>query len=147
MQWLIEVLEGHPTSEAAQHLQAGFIAWARSGGHAPDGVGRGRPTFPSLATCLGLPSNPDKAMLRVRDTYLRQASELVGVDYAQRWQRAVGLHAATQRFMVRSWPCWWALKAPPEHATRLEALLWHAARAGSGKLPQTARRYHQIIGD
>lgn len=147
MQWLIDVFEGQPTSEAAQHLQAGFIAWARSGGRAHDGAGRGRPTFPSLATCLGLPSNPEQAMLRLRNTYLRQASELVGVDYGQPWKRAVRLHDATQHFMVRSWPCWWALEAPPDRATRLEVLLWQAARAGSGKLPQTARRYRQIIAD
>ena len=85
------------------------------------------------------------AMLKLRDWHLLQASELVGCDYAQRWQRAKRLHAAAQQFMGRAWPCWWALEAPPTHATRVEALLWHAARAGSGSLPQTVRRYAQII--
>ena len=145
MQWLVDVFEGTPSTEAAQHLQAAFIKWARSAGHTHDATGRRRPTFPDLARCLGLPANPDAAMLKLRDWHLLQASELVGCDYAQRWQRAKRLHAAAQQFMGRAWPCWWALEAPPTHATRVEALLWHAARAGSGSLPQTVRRYAQII--
>lgn len=145
MQWLIDVLEGNPTSEAAQHLQAAFIAWSRSGGHAHDATGRRRPTFPDLARCCGLPANPDSAMLKLRDWHLLQASELVGADHAQRWQRAKRLHMAAQHFMARQWPCWWNLSEPPQHASRLEALLWRAALAGGGKLPTTARRYAQLL--
>ena len=145
MQWLIDVLEGNPTSEAAKHLQAAFIAWSRSAGHAHDATGRRRPTFPDLARCLGLPANPDAAMLKLRDWHLLQASELVGCDYAQRWQRAKLLHAAAQHFMGRAWPCWWAMEAPPTYATRVDVLLWHAARAGAGSLPTTVQRYAQII--
>ena len=145
MQWLVDVFDGNPTSEAAQHLQAAFIAWSRSGGHAHDATGRRRPTVPDLARCLGLPANPDAAMLKLRDWHLLQASELVGADHAQRWRRAKRLHMAAQHFMARLWPCWWALKEPPSHATKVEALLWHAARAGGGKLPTTARRYAQLL--
>ena len=113
MQWLVDVFEGTPSTEAAQHLQAAFIKWARSAGHTHDATGRRRPTFPDLARCLGLPANPDAAMLRLRDWHLLQASELVGCDCTQRWQRAKRLHAAAQQFMGRAWPCWWELKAPP----------------------------------
>ncbi len=145
MQWLFDVFEGTPSTEAAQHLQAAFIKWARSAGHTHDATGRRRPTFPDLARCLGLPANPDAAMLKLRDWHLLQASELVGADYAQRWQRAKLLHAAAQHFMGRAWPCWWAMEAPPTYATRVDVLLWHAARAGAGSLPTTVQRYAQII--
>ena len=145
MQWLVDVFDGNPTSEAAQHLQAAFIAWSRSGGHAHDATGRRRPSFPNLARYCGLPANPDAAMLKLRDWHLLQASELVGADHAQRWQRAKRLHMAAQHFMARLWPCWWALKEPPSYATKVEALLWHAARAGAGSLPTTVQRYAQII--
>ena len=70
---------------------------------------------------------------------------LLGADYAQRWQRAKLLHAAAQHFMGRAWPCWWAMEAPPTYATRVDVLLWHAARAGAGSLPTTVQRYAQII--
>ena len=146
MQWLVDIFEGKPSSEAAQHLQQGFVAWARSSGHVHDAsTGRRRPSFPALAQCLGLPANPDQAMLKLRDWHLQRASELLGVDYAQRWQRAVTLNDAAQRFMARQWPCWWALQTPPDHASGLDRELWHAARAGMGRLPQTARRYAQIL--
>ena len=145
MQWLVDVLNGKPTSEAAQHLRGAFMAWSRSGGHSHDATGRRRPTFPDLARCCGLPTNPAAAMRKLRDWHLVQASELVGADYSQRWQRAKRLHAAAQHFMGRSWPCWWALEAPPAHATGVKVQLWHAARAGAGRLPKTVRRYAQII--
>lgn len=35
MQWLVDVFEGTPSTEAAQHLQAAFIKWARSAGLLP----------------------------------------------------------------------------------------------------------------
>lgn len=84
MQWLVDVLNGKPTSEAAQHLRGAFMAWSRSGGHSHDATGRRRPTFPDLARCCGLPTNPAAAMLKLRDWHLVQASELVGADYSQR---------------------------------------------------------------
>ena len=145
MQWLIEFMNGEPRPEAIEHLKAALHTWFRSGGHAHDATGRRRPTFPDLARCCGLPANPEAAMLRVRNWHLLQASELVGADYSQRWQRAKLLYAAAQHFMARTWPCWWALEAAPTHATKIEALLWNAARAGSGRLPKTVRRYAQII--
>ena len=51
MQWLVDVLEGNPTSETAQHLQAAFIAWSRSSDHTHDATGRRRPTWPGAAAC------------------------------------------------------------------------------------------------
>ena len=42
MQWLVDVFEGTPSTEAAQHLQAAFIKWARSAGHTHDATGRRR---------------------------------------------------------------------------------------------------------
>lgn len=147
MQWLIEVLNGTPGPEAAEHLRAAFIAWFQSGEHEQRGIDgkKARRSHPGLARFLRVPENPELARLKVRDWYLRQASELVHADYSQRYRRAVRLHAAAQHFMARQWPCWWHLKTPPSNASKLEALLWHAAQAGSGRLPTTARRYAQLL--
>ena len=76
MNWLDSILAGAPTPEAVEHLQRGFAAWLRSGGHAYDASGRRRPVFPALSACLGLSANPATAALRMRDAYLRHAADL-----------------------------------------------------------------------
>ncbi|QXL83264.1 hypothetical protein [Comamonas sp. NLF-1-9] len=143
MQWLIDVLAGDPSPEALAHLQRAFTAWSNAS--ATCGAGTGRKRFPSLSQCLGLPANPEHAQRQVRDWYLLQASELVGANFADRAVRARRLHQAVQRFMARQWPCWWDLSEPPAHADALQKMLWHAARAGAGRLPKTRRRYGQLL--
>jgi hypothetical protein len=145
MNWLDSILAGAPTPEAVEHLQRGFAAWLRSGGHAYDASGRRRPVFPALSACLGLSANPATAALRMRDAYLRHAADLVGVERTQTWRRATQLAHAANRFLARRWPCWWNLSAPPTNATRLDALLWHATQAGGGRLPTTPERFMQIL--
>jgi len=132
MQWLVDVLNGQPGPEATEHLRRAFITWWQSGGRARRGAdGRlMRSGHLSLARCAGLPENPENARLQLRNWYLRQATEL---------------HAALSDFAGRKWPCWWSLSEPPMQATELESLLWHATRAGGGKLPGTARRIAQIL--
>lgn len=147
MQWLVDVLNGEPGPEATEHLRRAFITWWQSGGRGRrDADGRlMRSGHLSLARCAGLPENPENARLQLRNWYLRQAAELLDAPIDQPWRRATELHAALVDFAGRKWPCWWSLSEPPMQATELESLLWHATRAGGGRLPGTARRIAQIL--
>lgn len=67
MQWLADVFDGNPTSEAAQHLQAAFIAWSRSVVAMPmTQQAAGVPHSQTWPGAAGLPANPDAAMPAAR---------------------------------------------------------------------------------
>jgi len=137
--WLASVIEGRPSPDAIAAMSGALLRWWRFA--AAGGCRR-----VSLARCAGLPENPARARLALRDHYLRRAAALLDVPASQPWRRAEAMAAAADLFMRRKWPVWWSLAAAPEHAEAIERLLWHAAQAGGGKLPGTARWYHKILG-
>jgi hypothetical protein len=96
----------------------------------------------SLHRALGLPPTPQKVRQAVRDAHLRSAAQLPEGDP---WQRAQQLHRSCQRFMRRQWPSWLHLDAPPAHAEPVPALLWYAARAAGGSLPESAQTMYRLI--
>ena len=61
------------------------------------------------------------------------------------WQRAKQLCQAAETFQRRLWPCWFAMSAPPLQARPVDALLWHAMSAASGKLPRTTQAFKRIL--
>ncbi|MBL0420233.1 hypothetical protein JI739_07745 [Ramlibacter sp. AW1] len=136
MQWFATVIlagDDDPIPpEAAAVMARGLRAWARSG---RCGI--------SLPRFMGLPSNPEKARLRLRDDYLREAAAALEID--RPWQRATALHEAARRFMRHEWLCWCDLDAPPAHASVVDHWLFLATKAAGGELPETARRMDQIV--
>ena len=134
-------------AELVEAMLAGLRRWVLSGHRGarnPNG-GRIKSDPITVGRCLGLPASPERARLLLRDAYLRQAAALLGQGERITWQLACRLHREIRRFLAHEWPCWWALAAPPDHATELDRVLWLATRAGGGKLPGTARRLSQIL--
>lgn len=135
-----------PRAKTAQHLLAAFIAWSRSRGHAHDATGAGvthSPTWPGAAGC---PQTPDAtAMLKLRDWHLLQASELVGADHAQRWQRAKRLHIAAQRFMAGAVAVLVEPEGTTQHASRSWTLCCGTQHEPVAASCPTARRYAQLL--
>lgn len=132
MDWLASVLQGQadepPTPEAARRLATGVRTWLQSGGAL------------SLTRCLGLHHSPERVRMQMRDHYLRQAGQALGIEL-----QAAILHARMREFMGRRWPCWLDLREPPAYADPVDACLWHAARAAGGTLRMTRRRLAQIL--
>ena len=100
--------------------------------------------MPELPAALGLPRNAEAARQAVRDQWLREAARELGVGMGP-WERARQLDQAVRQFRGRRWPCWCDRTAPPTHATRLDACLFRAMRAAGGRMPDTARRFDQIL--
>ncbi len=50
------------------------------------------------------------------------------------------LAEAVRRFRLRKWPRWQRFEQPPERATELERILFHAFKVGGGKVPESRYR-------
>ena len=146
--WLTDAIEGKPSPEAVEQMCKALRSWWMSAGQhgtrGPQGK-RKRSSRLGLARCAGLPESPERARIVVRDWYLRQAAETLGVSVAKPWLRALELRRAVAAFRSRKWGMWCQLDEPPGYASHTEVLLWRAARASFGDLPGTARRYRQIL--
>lgn len=145
---LLALLEDRPSPEAWQWVRERVRAWLLSGQRgALDADGRRlRRPSPSLARCLGMPSTPEPARLRLRDEYLYRLAQHVEAEIGPHpWRIAVELARMAQRFELRKWPAWWRLDEAPEHASELERLLFEARRIGGVPLPSTPRRYRQLL--
>ncbi|MEY8688960.1 MAG: hypothetical protein AB9M53_03655 [Leptothrix sp. (in: b-proteobacteria)] len=95
-----------------------------------------------LERWAGLPTTPGGVRRAARNAYLmRAASMFHGTD----WERAHQLHKALTTFRQRRWEAWHAMDAPPTHADALDALLWHALRAGAGAAPGTAQGLLRVL--
>lgn len=132
MDWLPELLrEGQLDELAMQSLARGFTTWLEAGGSL------------SLQRCLGLPANPERVRLAMRDGHLRDAAQ--HIDAPTDWQRAGLMLDAARQFELRRWACWWSYPAPPPHASDLDRCLFLAMRAGGGALPKSQRQYFNIL--
>lgn len=148
MEIIEAIFRGEPDHEATRRMFDGLRRWVLSGhkadSKAPPQVRR--QYGPTLNACLGLPANPERARIALRDAMLRLAAgELPHETRNHPWRLAATLHREAQKFAGHRWHCWIDMEQPPDHATRLEARLWLAMKAGGGKLPGTPRRMAQIL--
>lgn len=149
MDWLRDFLGDDPSAESLEHVRAGLRIWLRGATHARrdrDGVLK-RPRPVGLGRCMGLPENPWRARLRLRDACLREVAQLIGFDPEHAWNGAQRLHAEIELFMSRRWPCWRHLSVAPAHGDPVNKLLFEATCHGGGSLPGTARRLLSILND
>lgn len=118
------------TVEDAQALRDGLRLWVLADGELP------------LERCLRLPPTPRKLRQAVRDAHLRAAAAALG---APTWQTADALRDRVEVFLGRRWPAWFDLAGPPVHADRVDAELWHAARAAGGALPTSTPTLFRLL--
>ena len=104
-----------------------------------------RSQSPSLNQCLGLPTKPEKARLRLRNANLCQAAKLLPVDQSNHAAVAKMLALEVRRFMHHRWLIWNKEETPPTNASDLNRLIFMAAQHGGGALPTTPRQYITII--
>ncbi len=148
MEIIEAIFRGEPDHDATRRMFDGLRRWVLSG-HKADSKTPAqirRQYGPTLNACLGLPANPERARIALRDAMLRLAAgELAQETGNHPWRLAFALHREAQKFAGHRWHCWIDMERPPDHATRLEARLWLAMKAGGGKLPGTPRRMAQIL--
>lgn len=147
MDWLRQVLTGSPDEATIEHLRCGFNTWLKTGKREGLGVDgkRRRTRSPSLMRFMGLPDNPELVRLMLRDTYLREAGQIIGADLAKTKSLASALQVEARRFAGHRWICWAGYGAPPPNADSLDRLLFLAMQCGGGRLPTTARQYATIL--
>lgn len=100
-----------------------------------------------LEVALGLNGSQGRESARtryrraVRNRYLREAHVLCEGDSP--WKRSVSLEREVKQFILRIWPRWRSLDAPPVESSELRRALFNAMQQ-KGTLPESTRALHDI---
>lgn len=106
---------GADDPETIAEVRRRLVVWARSDGAM------------SLHQALGL-RTPKRTREDARNRLLYEAAgKLPGTS----WQRASALGERIRAFLVRRWPTWQDMPAPPPDAHPVDVLLWHCANIGA----------------
>lgn len=134
---LEDALAGSMTTdeEAMRYVMRALRRWLIGGRD-------GRP----LAAVMGLPPSPERARTALRDAYILEAARILEPAHRGKpWSLACALHEELRSFAGHRWQCWMQFRAPPGHATPVQAALWWAMLARPDAHRLTTQRLLQII--